>query len=238
VAVLDVVTWENPRLRKKSLKVKRVDASIQRLIDDMIETCRANDGVGLAAPQVGVLLRIIVCEYTDDETEELNQLILINPEITAKEGEWLAEEGCLSIPGYWGTVPRAVAITVRGKDRHGHDVKLKTDTRMAHILQHEIDHLDGILYVDYLKSLDELEKVEEDKPRRRRRNRPVAGEGEVDEGAQPGPEAEDSEAGGVSAGGLSGARSRVKAQDCPSRGTPFCACGRRRGDATVDRNYV
>src|SRR5581483_4442308 len=169
VATRPILTLENPRLRMKSVKVKRVDRSIQTLIDDMIETMRAAEGVGLAAPQVGVLLRVIVCEYADEETEELHQTVLINPEILAKEGEWMAEEGCLSIPGYVGTVPRAVRVSVKGKDRTGKDVRIKTDGPLAHILQHEIDHLDGILFIDYLKSLDELREVEPGSRRRRRR---------------------------------------------------------------------
>jgi len=154
-----------------SVKVKRIDASLQTLIDDMIDTMRENNGIGLAAPQVGVLLRVVVCEYTDEETEEVHQTILVNPEITAKEGEWMAEEGCLSIPGYVGTVPRAERVAVKGKDRHGKDVKIKTDTMLAHILQHEIDHLDGKLYVDYLESLDQMVKLDPERPRRRRRRR-------------------------------------------------------------------
>ena len=238
--VLPILTWENPRLRMKSIKVKRIDASIQRLIDDMLETMRENEGQGLAAPQVGILLRLIVCEYVDDDTEELQQLILVNPEITAKEGEWMAEEGCLSIPGYWGTVPRAVSVSVRGKDRHGHDVKLKTDGRMAHVLQHEIDHLDGVLYIDYLKSLDELQKVDENKPRRRRRRRGKGAEDEASlaEGAQAGPEAEASEAAVREAPQVDQVRSRALQRDCAASGTPFCACGRRSHDAAADWHYV
>jgi len=174
VTVRRILTRENPRLRMKSAKVKRVDRPMQTLIDDMIETMRAAEGVGLAAPQIGVLLRVIVCEYVDDETEELHQTVLINPEVLAKEGEWMAEEGCLSIPGYVGTVPRAVRVTVKGKDRKGKDVRIKTDGQLAHILQHEIDHLDGILFTDYLKSLDELREVES--PRKRRRRASASGD--------------------------------------------------------------
>jgi peptide deformylase len=157
----------------KSIKVKRVDQSIRTLIDDMIETMRSAEGVGLAAPQIGVLLRVIVTEWTEDESEELHQQVLINPEILSKDGEWMAEEGCLSIPGYVGTVPRAERVVVKGKDRSGKDVRLKTDGRLAHILQHEIDHLDGVLFIDYLESMDQLEKVEPGtRGRRRRRAKP------------------------------------------------------------------
>jgi peptide deformylase len=185
LAVRPVLTYEDPRLRKKSIRVKRVDASIQTLIDDMLETMRESDGQGLAAPQIGVLLRVIVAEYVDEETEELHQLILLNPEITAKEGSWMADEGCLSVPGYWGTVPRAERVTVKAKDRHGKDLRLKLDGRMAHIVQHETDHLEGVLYFDYLKSMDELQKVESGARRRRRRWRTHDGSDDMEESTQP-----------------------------------------------------
>jgi peptide deformylase len=168
VAVRSIITFENPRLRKKSIKIKRVDAEIQTLIDDMIDTMRAAEGIGLAAPQVGVLLRLIVAEYVDDD-EEVQQTVLINPEITAREGEWMAEEGCLSIPGYLGTVPRAEAVTVKGKNRAGKDVRIKADGTLAHILQHEIDHLDGVLYIDYLSNPEDLRRSEPTRRRRRPR---------------------------------------------------------------------
>jgi peptide deformylase len=170
VAIRKIVMHTNPRLRRKSIKVKQFDQPLQRLIDDMIDTMRDAEGVGLAAPQVGVLLRVIVCEYADED-EELHQTIMVNPEFLEKEGEWMAEEGCLSIPGYVGTVPRAVWVSVKGKDRYGKDVRIKTDGPLAHILQHEIDHLDGVLYVDYLESMDELREVD---PERKRRRRPRA----------------------------------------------------------------
>jgi len=203
VATRPIVMHTNPRLRKKSIKVKQFDRALQTLIDDMIETMRGAEGVGLAAPQVGVLLRVIVCEYADEETEELHQTILVNPEFLAKECEWMAEEGCLSLPGYVGTVPRAVWVSVKGKDRNGKDVRIKTDGALAHILQHEIDHLDGVLYIDYLKSMDELREVE---PNRKRRRRPrsaddtegpdtndaataAADSSSAAEGAQAGPDA-------------------------------------------------
>ena len=185
MAVRPILTLEDPRLRKKSIRVKRVDASIQGLIEDMLETMREGDGQGLAAPQIGVLLRVIVAEYVDEDTEDLHQMILVNPEITTREGSWMADEGCLSVPGYWGTVPRAERITVRAKDRHGKELRFKSDGRMAHILQHEIDHLDGVLYVDYLKSLDDLQKVESATKRRRRRWRTRDGSDDMVEPTEP-----------------------------------------------------
>lgn len=192
MAVRPILKYENARLRKKSITVKRIDSAIQTLINDMIDTMRDASGIGLAAPQVGVLLRVIVAEYIDDETEEVHQQILVNPEITSKEGEWLAEEGCLSIPGYVGTVPRAERVAVRGKDRNGKVVRLKTDGTMAHILQHEIDHLDGVLYIDYLDSLEELRPVEPGERRRRRRG---AAEAEEDSQEETGPRTEPGVAG-------------------------------------------
>lgn len=176
--VRQIITYENPRLRKKSIKIKRIDADLQTLIDDMLDTMRAAEGIGLAAPQVGVLLRVIVMEYTEGDSDEINQVVLINPEISERQGEWLAEEGCLSIPGYTGTVPRAERVTVRGKDRHGKDVKLKAEGLFAHIVQHETDHLDGVLYIDYITDPDELKVVEPGSKKRRRR-------GAATEGAEP-----------------------------------------------------
>jgi len=185
VSVREILTSENPRLRMRSVKVKTVDRSVQTLVDDMIETMREAQGIGLAAPQVGVLLRVVVAEYADEETEEIHQTVLINPEITAREGEWMAEEGCLSVPGYVGTVPRARWIAVKGKDRNGRDVKIKTDGTLAHILQHEIDHLDGVLYIDYLDSLDDLHEVETTTRRRRgRRAQPPDEDDEAGETAR------------------------------------------------------
>lgn len=169
MAVRSILKYDNPRLRMKSVRVKRVDSSIQSLIDDMLETMRSAEGIGLAAPQVGVLLRVIVVEFEEEESEELSQTVLINPEIVHKEGEWMAEEGCLSVPGYVGTVPRAEKVTVKGKTRTGKDVRIKAEGLLSHVLQHEIDHLDGVLYIDYLPSLDDLRKVEPGKRKRRRR---------------------------------------------------------------------
>lgn len=185
MAVRPILRLENPRLRKKSVKVSRIDPSIQDLVDDMIETMRAAEGVGLAAPQIGVLLRVIVAEYEEDDTEELHQTVLINPEVLSKEGEWMAEEGCLSIPGVVGTVPRAEKVTVKGKNRSGKDVRIKADGRLAHILQHEIDHLDGVLYIDHLASLDELRKIEPGERKRRRRGGTAEGPSEASVEVEP-----------------------------------------------------
>ena len=146
---------DNPLLRRKSKRVRQIDGSVQRLIDDMIETMRSAPGVGLAAPQVGVLLRVIIVQEPEQEV-----IALINPEIIKRSGEQLAEEGCLSLPGYRAMIKRAVNVTVKGRDREGRERRLKADELLAQALQHEIDHLNGVLYIDYLESLDQLYKVE------------------------------------------------------------------------------
>jgi peptide deformylase len=144
----------NPVLHQKAKRVSQVDRGIQRLIDDMIETMRAAPGVGLAGPQVGLPLRLAVIEVDDKVT------VIINPEITKRSGELELDEGCLSVPGFWGTVTRAEKVTVKAKDRHGKDVRLTAEGLLAQALQHEIDHLDGTLYVDRMDSLDKLKRSE------------------------------------------------------------------------------
>jgi peptide deformylase len=126
------------------------------LIDDMQETLHAEEGrVGLAAPQVGVSLRLTVIGIPDEE-----DIILINPEIVRKKGERLVTEGCLSIPGYIGQITRAESVTAKAKDINGKEFRIKADELLAQALEHEIDHLDGILYIDHLESEDDLRKIE------------------------------------------------------------------------------
>lgn len=147
-------------LRQKAKKVKKVDASLQKIIDDMIETMEDAPGQGLAAPQIGVSLRVIVVDAKpgddDAEDEEPVKLQLINPEIVEQRGEVTGEEGCLSIPGYIGIVKRAEFITVKALNRKGKEVKLKASHNLARVLQHEVDHLDGILYTDRLEKPEDL----------------------------------------------------------------------------------
>ena len=133
---------EDPRLRTKCPRVPRVDDSVRRLIDDMVDTMRAAPGIGLAAPQVGVLLRVIVCEVED------NLHVLVNPEVVRAEGEQVGSEGCLSIPGFVGEVRRFDRIVVKGKNRSGKDVRIKAEGLLSRCLQHEIDHIDGVLFSD------------------------------------------------------------------------------------------
>src|SRR5579871_239248 len=157
MAVRKILTLEKPVLRTKAKKVSRFDAYLQRLVDDMWETMRAAPGVGLAAPQVGESIRVLVAEYEEE------RVALVNPEILKAEGEVLGTEGCLSIPGYVGdNVPRAESIAVKGRDPRGKEIRLRAEGWWARILQHEIDHLDGVLYTDHIGPQDIREVTDED----------------------------------------------------------------------------
>ena len=152
MAVLRIRTLPDPVLRQKAKRVTRIDNSVQKLIDDMIDTLRADPNrAGLAAPQVGVLLRIAVIELPEQEL-----ITLINPEIVKKEGERIVQEGCLSIPGYFGEIKRAETVKVKAKDRHGKQFRLKAEGLLAQALEQEIEHLDGVLYIDHLESEEKL----------------------------------------------------------------------------------
>jgi len=151
-AILPIRIAGDPVLRTPAKKVKKIDGSIQRLIDDMITTMHGAHGVGLAAPQVGVSLRIVVIETPDDGLLEL-----INPQIVKHSGERRLWEGCLSVPGYQAEINRSRQVTVKALNREGLEIRLKAvDTLLAQALEHEIDHTKGVLYIDYLNSPDEL----------------------------------------------------------------------------------
>jgi peptide deformylase len=167
MSIRRIYTSEDPVLRQKAKKVKKIEASTQKLIDDMIETMNDAPGVGLAAPQVGVSLRVIVVETPDDEDDPDSgtKLQLINPEIVKSDGEQDGEEGCLSIPGYVGMVKRKMNVTVKGTNRKGKEVKVNASGYLARILQHEIDHIDGILFTDRLDSPEQLFRLGENKER-------------------------------------------------------------------------
>ncbi len=154
MALLPILTQEAAVLRQKAKRVTRVDDSIRKLIDDMVETMVAAPGVGLAANQVGVALRVIVVKT------DANLYSLVNPEMVKATGEQVGLEGCLSIPGYVGEVKRALRVVVRGLNRHGKTVRIKGDDLLARAFQHEIDHINGVLFIDRLTSLDTLRKVE------------------------------------------------------------------------------
>ena len=155
MAVLPIVVYPDPVLRQKAKRVRHIDEAIARLIDDMVDTMHEVGGVGLAAPQVGIPLRVAVIELPEEET-----LVLVNPQIVKRSGERLVEEGCLSIPGYRGEIKRSVKVTAKGLDRRGKEIRIKGGELLAEALEHEIDHLNGILYIDYLESMDKLYRVD------------------------------------------------------------------------------
>jgi peptide deformylase len=160
MAVLAIRTLPDPVLRQKAKRVKTIDGSIQKLIADMLETVRAApERAALAAPQVGTSLRVIVIDIPDAEN-----IVLINPEIVKRRGERLVTEGCLSIPGYYGEIKRAKSVTAKGRDASGKEVRIKAEELLAQALEHEVDHLNGLLYIDHLESQDKLHKVEDETP--------------------------------------------------------------------------
>ena len=144
----------DPVLRQKAKRVATIDGSIQKLIDDMIETMRVVHGVGLAAPQIGMSLRIAVIEIPEKEV-----ITLINPEIVKRQGERVVEEACLSVPDYYGEIKRSEVVKVKAQDRQGKEFRLKGEELLAQALEHETDHLNGILYVDHIEGPDKLWKV-------------------------------------------------------------------------------
>ncbi len=167
MAIREIVTLPEPVLRRKARKVTDFGPSLQTLIEDMIETMREAPGVGLAAPQVNVPLQVIVVEYSKDEDEDEQGkekappklFVVVNPEIirTAEETE-VSTEGCLSIPGYVGDVERTLGITVKGFNRRGKPMQIKAKGWLARIFQHEIDHVNGVLFID---QANKVWKVEE-----------------------------------------------------------------------------
>jgi len=150
MAKLEILHFPDPRLRKKAVGVKNVDKSVQKIVDDMFETMYQEQGIGLAATQVNIHKKIIVIDISEPRNEKL---VLINPEITYKEGEEEMEEGCLSVPGFSGTIQRAEKITVKALDYNGKEFVLDADGLLSVCIQHEMDHLQGKLFVDYLSSL-------------------------------------------------------------------------------------
>jgi peptide deformylase len=147
----EIVTLPDPLLRRKARTVTRFDGKLQTLIDDMIETMRAAPGVGLAAPQVGVSERLIVVEYGDEDDEEAPKKLyaLINPELKVTSTETqVGVEGCLSVPGLLGEVERSLEVTVKGQNRRGQLMRVKAKGWLARIFQHEIDHLNGVVFTN------------------------------------------------------------------------------------------
>ncbi|KYH32534.1 peptide deformylase [Neomoorella mulderi] len=142
MAIHQILIHPDPILREKSQPVKKITPNIWKLLDNLADTMYDAPGVGLAAPQIGVLKRVIVVDVGEGLIE------LVNPEIIAARGKDVGPEGCLSVPGAQGEVPRAAVVTVRGLDRHGREREIKAEGLLARALQHEIDHLDGVLFID------------------------------------------------------------------------------------------
>ena len=153
MALLPILTAPDPRLKKQSLPVDVVDAGIRQLMDDMLETMYAAPGIGLAAPQVGALKRVIVLDIDREETKT-GPLFMANPEIVeASDEDVTYEEGCLSVPEHYSDVARPATVRVRYLDRDGKTQELACEGLLATCVQHEIDHLDGILFIDHISSL-------------------------------------------------------------------------------------
>lgn len=155
MAVLPIKTVPDPVLREKAKRIKTIDKATRKLTADMQETLKASGGVGLAANQVGVTLRLIVLNVPENDCK-----VVINPEVIRRIGSRIVNEGCLSIPGYVGEIKRSELVRVKGQDIRGKEIRLKADGLFAEVLEHEIDHLNGILYVDHLESQDKLRKIE------------------------------------------------------------------------------
>jgi peptide deformylase len=167
MALLQILEFPDPRLRTRAQPVTEVDAALRKLVDDMFETMYAAPGIGLAATQVNVAKRLLVIDISEKRDQPL---VLINPDILAREGVEETEEGCLSVPGVFDKVTRAEKIRVRALDRDGKPFELETDGLLAVCIQHEIDHLDGKLFVDYLSELKRTrirKKLEKERKDRR-----------------------------------------------------------------------
>lgn len=150
MSILNIIKYPDPILKKKSEPVREITQEIQRLIDEMAETMYAAPGVGLAAPQVGRSIRVIVIDVNSKEEQKRDLISLINPEIIERSGDIAWEEGCLSIPDYSADVKRAERVVVSGLDRDGKKRVIIGEELLSIVLQHEIDHLDGMLFIDRL----------------------------------------------------------------------------------------
>ncbi len=153
MAILPIRRAGDPVLRERARRVRTIDSSIKKLIEDMWETMYDAPGVGLAAPQIGVSLRVVVIDANNGE-----KIALVNPEIVKRSGTRLVDEGCLSVPGFRGEITRSVKVLAQGIDPYtGKEVRIKAqDDLLAEALEHEIDHVNGVLYIDYLPSHDAL----------------------------------------------------------------------------------
>jgi len=152
MSLRDILIYPDKRLRKKSQTVEKIDKKILKLLDDLADTMYNAPGVGLAAPQVGEHVRVLVVDISTKE-EENDLLELINPKITDTNGKQSSEEGCLSIPGYYGNITRKKNVTVEAVNRNGENYTIEAEDILSRVLQHEIDHLDGILFFDKMAKL-------------------------------------------------------------------------------------
>lgn len=160
MSVHEIIMIGDPILRQKAKKIHRFEPSLQKLVNDMFETLHDAEGIGLAAPQIAQLIRLFVIELDDKKTGKHHKVAMANPEIVKAEGEQIGVDGCLSIPGYYGVnVRRAMNVVVKGQDIRGKPMKIQAEGLFAWALQHEIDHLDGILYIDRLDSPEDLREV-------------------------------------------------------------------------------
>lgn len=162
MAIREIITLPNKSLRRKAQKVTSFGEDLQTLIDDMVETMRAAPGVGLAAPQLDVPMRVIVVEFAENDEEDEQKpaklYMVVNPEITRfSSEEEVGTEGCLSIPGIVGDVERPQTITLKGLNRRGQPMKIKASGWLARIFQHEVDHLNGVLFVDRAEKVWQIE---------------------------------------------------------------------------------
>ena len=155
MAIVSIYEFPHEVLRKKARKVKKLDKSVDRIAQDLVDTMQNAQGVGLAANQIGVLKRIIAIQLPEEDPR-----VYINPEIIDKEGEREVTEACLSVPGYRAVITRSIFVKAKAWDRQWKDVRVKAEGLFAQALEHEIDHLNGILYMDHLKQHEKLEKVE------------------------------------------------------------------------------
>jgi len=153
MAILKILTYPDPILKKKSTPVEKINKEIEKLLDDMAETMYDAPGVGLAAPQVDINLRVIVIDISARQEDSPGLIELINPVIISSEGVQIEEEGCLSIPGFSSEVKRKAKVKVQGVDRKGELVEYEGNGLLARAFQHEIDHIDGVLYIDRLSRL-------------------------------------------------------------------------------------
>ena len=155
MAIVPIYEFPHEVLRKKARKVKKLDKSLDRISQDLVDTMQNVQGVGLAANQIGILKRVIAIQLPEEDPR-----VYINPEIVDKEGEREVTEACLSVPGYRGTITRSILVKAKALDRQWRDVLIKAEGLLAQALEHEIDHLNGILYMDHLKQHEKLEKIE------------------------------------------------------------------------------